>query len=146
MNDVGWFYVPMSSNDDKQFSANLLSLQLQLKTMLEEAGGDHTLGLLDALCKLNRSEQEIILSVLTRTVTNIAKSDARFVGAADEELKEFEDNLYHDIVSAMREASQPERRLEVVKGGKQEISGGLIDFRAEVTKRRGRSSRTPTLN
>jgi len=113
----------VSEMDEKfshKFSHTLLSLQLQLKTLLEEVGGDHALGLLDALSKLNRSEHNAILSVLTRAVKNIAASDVRFSSSSEEALQEFEEDLYQDLLNAMKEASQQsaERRFEVLPGGR----------------------------
>ena len=59
-----------NSGDNKRFSANFLSLQLQLKTLLEEAGGDDLIPFLDALTGLTRSEQKIALKLLRARFVN----------------------------------------------------------------------------
>jgi len=124
----------MDTKNNNQFSANLFSLQLQLKTLLEDAGGDHALALLDALCKLNRSEQEIVIRMLTKIVQKLIQSDVRFSCEEDRVLNEFEDALYQDIVGEMQRASTlesaqnlpfqrrpvtgTEARLAILKGGR----------------------------
>ena len=155
----------MDTKSDNQFSSNLFSLQLQLKTLLEDAGGDHALELLDALCKLNRSEQNIVIQMLTTTVQKLIQNDVRFSREQDRILNEFEDSLYQDIVNEMQDASAiesqnlpfqrrpvtgTEARLEILKGGRKfantETDPGLIDFSQALQKRRNRSTTRQTLN
>ena len=117
----------MSQKRDGNISASLFSLQLQLKTILEECGGDDALELLDTLSTLNTSEQKIALKLFNRVLAKLIASDLRLTTADDQVLKEFEDGLYRDILDTMREAANcgetpphPERRLEVLPGGKLE--------------------------
>lgn len=102
------------------FSANLVSLELQVKTLLEGTGGSHAIALLDALSHLSGLEQEVALAAFTRVIERIASSGERIMSKDDHLLKEFEENLYREILDAMREAATNSRtRLEVVNGGKQ---------------------------
>lgn len=96
-------YVPMNKRDGG-FTANLFSLQLQLKALLEDAGGDQVGELLDSLCKLTRSEQSIVLKVFSRVVGDILGSDNRLVTDGDVALKRFEDSLYEELVTEMKKA------------------------------------------
>ena len=112
--------IKMSSKYDGVFSAGLLSLQLQLKNLLEGVGGDHAIQLLDALCRMSESEQKVALDVFTRALEKIASSEKRLFTDGDLALKEFEDNLYNDIVAAMEGASKSpkEHKFAVLNGGK----------------------------
>lgn len=105
-----------------EFSANLFSLQLQIKHMLEGVGGDAAVELLDGLAKLSSSEQQVMLKVFTRVIEKITEGDKRLVSEIDKELDAFEECLYQDIVSGMEDASNAHAGL----GGKlQVVSGGL---------------------
>lgn len=110
----------MTDKRDGSFSANLMSLQLQLKTLLDGTGGDAAIQMLDTLGSLNPSEQKIALGIFSRVLENIRSGAQRLETADDRVLKEFEEGLYRDILSSMREAandSEP-RRIEVIDGGK----------------------------
>lgn len=135
----------MSQKSGGNFSASLLSLQLQLKTLLEGAGGDSALRFLDVLSSLNPSEQKLALSVFTTALEKISAGDKRLFTNEDRVLKEFEEGLYRDILASMREASQGERHvIEVLDGGKSrpKRDKAPIDL-AEA--RRNRRSRTKQL-
>ena len=108
---------------DGKISSNLFSLQLQLKTILEEAGGDNALSFLDSLSHLNPSEQEVVLKMFTRLTDEIASGDKRLFTDGDLALKKFEEGLYREILDAMRDAAKRpsesmNRKLEVLDGGK----------------------------
>ncbi|MCB0318552.1 MAG: hypothetical protein KDD56_07330, partial [Bdellovibrionales bacterium] len=102
------------------FTKNLFSLQLQLKTLLEDAGGEEAIELLDTLCKLNKSEQGILLKVINRLLSKVLNNGPRFETDGDLALKKFEDDLYQDLVSALTQgtASEKPKRFEVLNGGK----------------------------
>lgn len=120
-------------------SSNLLSLQMQLKTVLEEAGGDAVLTLLDALCMLNRSEQVIALRTLNRIVKRIVLGDNRLFTSEDSARKDFEDGLYNEITRALRDTSEVENKkcFSVLDGGKcPEESRDPIDFLKEKELRK----------
>lgn len=155
----------MSPKKEGQFAATLYSLQLQLKSLLEEAGGDHAVELLDLICTLNRSEQRIVLKVFKATLDRLVAHNVRFSNREDQALKKLEDNLYSDILSAYESAneeanfdpSQIERPLAVLQGGKElkgsdevsnaqpDAASGLIDFTAALRTRRKPPSK-PLLN
>ena len=109
----------MGSSSDRPFSANLLALQLQLKTLLEESGGEAVVGLLDALCSLSGREQEIILKVFTSVIKKIAAGDVHLESAKDAELSQFENGLYLDLLQMLRQQQKQKGiKLEVLSGGK----------------------------
>lgn len=105
---------------DKHFSANFFSLQLQLKSLLEDIGGEAAVSFLDKLSALNKSEQRIMVRIFETVVERVRSGAVRLETSEDAQLKNFEDNLYNDIVYQMQAAMVlPEpRRLEVVNGGK----------------------------
>lgn len=105
---------------DKHFSANFFSLQLQLKSLLEDIGGEAAISFLDKLSTLNKSEQKIMVRVFENVVERVRSGSVRVETNEDSNLKKFEENLYNDIVYEMQAAMVlPEpRKLEVVNGGK----------------------------
>ncbi|MDC0358265.1 hypothetical protein OAO01_05555 [Oligoflexia bacterium] len=123
----------MSVKGRGDFSRSLFSLQLQVQTLLEEAGGDEALHVLDALCKLNKSEQKIALKIFKRVLDRVADGQERLCTMQDKALNDFEENLYKDILSTMRGASAvpKERKFEVLEGGKiKKVESKTIDFAA----------------
>ena len=144
---------------DGVFSAGLFSLQLQLKNLLEGTGGDHALLLLDTLAKMSASEQKVALDVFTRVLERVAAGEQRLFTDGDLALKEFEDNLYNDIVSAMDEASKPPSlqtakastsgKFSVLDGGRSHEKVALkvvtsrpvaIDFKSAAKNRKTRTT------
>ena len=118
---------------DKLFSANLTSLQLQIKTLLEECGGEHVTQLLDTLCRLNASEQQSVLKIFTNTVERLISGGLRLETRSDRERKEFEDQLFGDIADSIQLAiaQPPAGRLQVLDGGKcppRRIGDGVLDL------------------
>ena len=108
----------MGDGSDGRFTANLISLQLQLKTLLDDAGGDGVVRLLDSLCKLSSAEQGIALTLLTGVVNRIASGDIRVTSEEDRAMAVLEEDLYKDIVHSMQEAAgNGPRKLQVVRGG-----------------------------
>jgi hypothetical protein len=123
----------MGYSKDKPFSANLLSPQLQLRTLLEEPGGDGAVRLLDALCKVTPSEQKIILGIFTATIDRIVSGELRLENADDRQRKELEENLYGEIMNSIERAAAapPKKRMEVLDGGKcppRHFGGGVLDL------------------
>jgi hypothetical protein len=101
------------------FSNNLFSLQMQVRTLLDGAGGDAAIELLDNLCELNKSERRVALKVFNRVVKRIQEGDFRLDTAEDKELKAFEENLYSEILHSFHSHDGPAaRKFEVLPGGK----------------------------
>ena len=121
---MGWkvFYRASEMRNTKggKISSSLLSLQLQLKTILEEAGGEHALTFLDLLADLNRSEQALVLRSFSRTLRRVMLGEVRLSTMEDARRKEFEDGLYNQIV----EAFENENKTETT-GGLRVLDGGL---------------------
>ena len=69
----------MNWSNGGDFTKSLLSLQLQLQTLLEGVGGEETAGLLDGLAQLSEAERSLVIPRLTRTIQEIAKSDKRLI-------------------------------------------------------------------
>jgi len=110
----------MPKDFEGTFSANFFSLQLQLKTLLEDCGGDGALQLLDSLADLNESEKPVVLGVFSRVLKRLLNGEKRITTSTDAERKEFEDGLYREIMAALHEATHPEGtgKLSVIRGGK----------------------------
>jgi hypothetical protein len=139
-----------SNGGNNRFSANFLSLQLQLKTLLEEAGGDELMPFLDALGTMNRSEQKIILKVLTRTIEKVATKTPRLATDGDLALKEFEDSLFADLAQALEtgETKSPTRprKIEVLSGGKASPEPEKTPIDLAAARKRKRISSDTILN
>jgi hypothetical protein len=112
----------MDKGNTGYFSQAFLSLQLQIRTLLEGSGGSQSIEFLDALSQLGNKEQEIVLGVFQKVVERIAKNPNRLFTNADNAAKKFEDELYNDIMSAMSDAAAVKnisgKRLEVLEGGR----------------------------
>lgn len=111
--------VSMGSNDSGRISSTLLSLQLQLGTLLEEAGGEAALTLLDTLAGFNKSEQRLILNAFSTALQKLQQGEHRLFTREDAARKSFEDGLYQDIVQALTRESQRcvRKKLHAVEGG-----------------------------
>ena len=136
-----------------RFSANLFSLQLQLKTLLEEAGGDELSALLDSLCSLSPSEQKVVIKVFSRMINKIVSGEDRLVTEGDLAVKRFEDSLYEDLVGEMKRAvlalpnsnealNRP--KLEIVGAEKKDATGEVISL--DTIRRGRRGSQDPIIN
>jgi hypothetical protein len=118
----------MSWSRGGNFTRNLLSLQLQLQTLLEGVGGEGTASLLDGLSQLSETERKRIIPLLSRVVTRVLKGEKRVASAEDKDMQNFEDALFDSIMSALGQSSnddriipESERKLEIVPGGKKEL-------------------------
>lgn len=123
------------------FSSNLLSVQLQLGTLIEGIGGESATKFLDSVSKLSATEQGLVLGALSRVVEKIANGEERLYSNDDIALKNFEEGLYNDLVAAIRASNggqdDPRRSsaaLKVVRGS------GKYEFRPS-----GKSKSRPTL-
>ena len=120
------------------FSSSLMSVQLQLNTLLDGIGGEAATGLLDSVSKLSGAEQELVLGAMSRVVEKIASGEDRLYSNDDVALKNFEEGLYNDLVKAIREASGKQVRdsapLRVIRGS------GKLEF-----KPAGKAKARPTL-
>ncbi|MCB0311353.1 MAG: DotU family type IV/VI secretion system protein [Bdellovibrionales bacterium] len=138
----------MSGKNEGHFSGTLLSLQLQLKTLFEGAGGDQVVELLDALSELRLSEQAVLLEVFTAVANRVFRGEQRLETEGDLARQQFEDGLYAEILKAMREAAHPESsnaKLTVVDGGKTATSrSSTIDI--NQARRTRRFSNKPLIN
>ena len=133
-----------------QFSQSFLSLQLQLRTLLEGSGGNASIEFLDSLSKLGKLEQDVVLSVFQKVIERIASGSQRVFTEEDKIAKDFEDNLYKDIMTAMSEAASVKnlngKRLEVLQGGqKKKDKKAPIDL-SKVRKSRSNTQIKPVLN
>jgi hypothetical protein len=123
------------------FSKSWISLQLQLRTLLEEAGGDNAMTLLDTLCKLRKSERGRVLGALNRVIDQIVATERPDPTADDEALQRFEDELYRDLLSALNPAHPPRPAragLEVLRGGKTHQINSRVVSLDEARARRGK--------
>jgi hypothetical protein len=132
----------MSWSRGGNFTRNLLSLQLQLQTLLEGVGGEGTASLLDGLSQLSETERKRIIPLLSRVINKVLRGDKRLSSAEDKELQNFEDALFDSIMSALGQSSnedriipESERKLEIVPGGRKE----------RTQQGRGRPVKVPSL-
>ena len=109
----------MSNTHDGPISLSLISLQAQVKTLLEEAGGNEVVELLDALCKIRPSEQKAVLKMFTRLIDKVANGDIR-LSEDQSELEAFEESLYQDLLVSIQSLDKEKSplKLEVLEGGK----------------------------
>ncbi|RMG42178.1 MAG: hypothetical protein D6719_07065 [Candidatus Dadabacteria bacterium] len=127
----------MNRNNKGQFSVNFFSLQLQLKTLMDGLGGEETIQFLDELSSLSESEQKIALKIFRRTIKRLTNRTERLYSERDKILKDFEENLYQDIVTSMIEASNTDnvRKFKVLNGGKFKSTTKPLDL-SKARKRR----------
>lgn len=141
----------MNWSDGGDFTRNLVSLRLQLNTLLEDVGGDEAAGLMDALTKLTPSEKKVLIPSLTNVVNKLVENENRLASKNDVELKEFEESLYESVMDAVQtEANKADfaesKKLSVVDGGKVTVTkkntrpvkiSTLIDLAKARDERRG---------
>jgi len=102
------------------FTKSLFSLQLQMKTLLDGAGGEETGHFLDTLSEMSQSEQSVALRVFQRALDKLRDSGVRLQSIDDQNQMAFEDALYEELVEGIvaLDSSTSERGLHVVDGGK----------------------------
>jgi hypothetical protein len=120
----------MNWSQGGEFTKSLLSLQLQLQTLLEGVGGEGTATLLDGLAKLSETERAVLIPVISQVIGRIANGEQRLTSDQDQRMKEFEDTLFESVLAAMggskSESSansditmaEASKKLAVVPGGK----------------------------
>ncbi len=121
----------MSKDIAGSFTANLFSLQIQLKSLFDDAGGESSVKLLDKLSRLSPTEQKLALALFQKVIERVLSGELRVQSQRDQFMKELEDTLYSDILDSMKEASgdiplnraprsrrSENSRLAVVDGGK----------------------------
>lgn len=113
-----WEILGMENSSNKHFSANLIALQMQLKTLMEDSGGDKVVALLDMLCQLGEEEQRLVLGHFINIVQKISNGDIRLKSELDVKNAQFEDDLYSDILQAFNQQSLQKSRFELLQGGK----------------------------
>jgi len=113
----------MDNRKERGFiSSNLLCLQLQVNSLLAEAGGERALELLDGLAELSDAERQLALASFSKVVNRIRAGEQHLVSPDEAKLQKLEDDLYRDILAAMRDASSSAKKrphLEVVRGTKE---------------------------
>jgi hypothetical protein len=139
----------MSLRTTGEFTLGLRSLELQLKTLLENAGGTKAGRFLDVLCKLSKDEQELVLAVFTKVIGDVLAGDRRLGELQYDELKAFEEQLYNDVLAEIEKSNtenrtvKPVARLQVLSGGrtteKQESSANLKPVISITSLQRDRS-------
>ncbi len=134
----------METKKRGHFSLNLKALQAQVNTLLENAGGEQAVALLDSLCELSKPEQKLALSVFTRLIDRIAQGELR-IPDSEPVLKEFEESLYEDLLESIETFKQDGStlRLEVLSGGKDQLPKSVVRIE---DLRRARKLGRPTLN
>jgi hypothetical protein len=142
----------MAKKFDGNFSLGLKSLELQVGALLEGCGGEQASALLDALGDLSAPEQERTIGLFLKVISRLKASNVRLPEEKDENLKEFEESLYNELLSSMDEAANGEsvapvsrrHKFAVLDGGKDvepkiQVKGstgsGTIDFN-EARKRK----------
>lgn len=119
----------MSIRETGEFTLGLKSIELQLQTLLENAGGGKATKLLDSLCKLGSTEQELVLAIFSKVIKNIVAGDIRLDELGYSQLNEFEEGLYKEIIaeieknsiSKSKERKRGINRFSVLKGGSKNI-------------------------
>jgi hypothetical protein len=148
----------MNWSQGGEFTKSLLSLQLQLQTILEGVGGEEAAGLMDALAKLSNTERATVIPMLTRIIARLVTEHDRVLGKEEQELKEFENALFESVLSAVQgnggsdvvalNEDEGRSKLAVLPGGKGPIVAktkpvrlsALIDLqKAREARRFGRS-------
>jgi hypothetical protein len=151
----------MNWSSGGDFTKSLLSLQMQLQTLLEGVGGEETAGLLDGLAQLSEAERSVVIPRLTQTIKDIVKSDKRVMSEKDHEMKSFEDSLFEGVMEALQHepgmkpaTAETAPKLAVVPGGKRQSDGAvqvkkpvriptLIDLAKARETRRNRTDSSP---
>lgn len=128
----------MNWSQGGDFTKSLMSLQLQLQTLLEGVGGDETAGLLDALAKMSDTERSLVIPELTKVINRVVDGSNRVQSQEDIQMQDFENSLFESVLSAMGDASaepnsitveKPAKKLAVFSGGK---SSEALAFRKPV--------------
>jgi hypothetical protein len=128
----------MNWSQGGDFTKSLLSLQLQLQTLLEGVGGEDSAGLLDALAKLSDTERAVVIPALTKSVLRVLSGEKRLQSQSDLAMEDFENELFESVLSAMGDAGgetpsptrEASKKLAVVPGGK--VDSDVVKFKKPV--------------
>jgi len=133
----------MNWSNGGDFTKSLLSLQMQLQTLLEGVGGEETAGLLDGLAQLSEAERSVVIPRITRTIKEITKSERRLMSDKDREMKEFEDSLFDGVMESLKH--EPTDKTATPESGPKHavLSGGKST--SEKTNHFKKPVRIPTL-
>lgn len=132
-----------------QFSLSFLTLQAQIKTLMEDAGGEKLIALLDALASLNATQQAVIIDAFTHSVNEIIAGNIELDLPDPENTDQLVDSLCDDITTAisdMRRKASKKGKFEVLDGGKSEPKpAGSVVTISELRRAR-EEGRDPILN
>lgn len=124
-----WDTFFMNNSEKNSFSNNFTSLQMQLKTLFEDAGGNSTIKFLDLLSQLGEEEKRLVLAHFNNVITKILAGNLRLTTQSDIEKSEFENALYSDLIDAIQNPQQFEFKLELVHGKK-----GILEKKNNVVE------------
>ena len=139
------------SKNKGDFSKNLFSLQMQLKTLLDGVGSENACSFLDQLSELNETERGIILKVFQRALNRLKESGISVKSLRDEQLEQFEETLYENLVDGMNafKGGRSSGSFSVVDGGKlptRKKSGKMISFSEAKRRRAKKQADSPIIN
>lgn len=120
---------------DGIISLTLKALSLQLATLMDEAGGESALKLLDKLASLNPQTRKLAIDKFSAELDQILIEDG---GNNVYVPGEAEEKIFQSIMSEIDDGSFfSKRKLEVLSGPKnQEKLGDIIDLQAFRQKHR----------
>ena len=124
-----WDTFFMNNSEKNSFSNNFTSLQMQLKTLFEDAGGNDTLRFLDLISQLGEEEKRLVLAHFSNVIAKILAGNLRLTTQSDIEKSEFENALYADLIDAIQNPQQLEFKLELIHGKK-----GMIEKKSNVVE------------
>lgn len=126
-----WDLIKMNNTNEKLFSNNLLALQMQIQTIMEESGGRNAITLLDAISQLGEEEQNIVLNYFTNVTKRLCNGDIRIKTQNDIDKSQFEDKLFSDLMQAFNQQNASQHRLELLQGGKSVNKGNskIVEFK-----------------
>ena len=135
----------MDKKFDGTFSLGFFSLQLQLQNLLEEAGGEKAIELLDAISNLDSSHRSALLECFSRVAKRISSDNSCNPAEDSAAVNSLEESLYHEIIGSAAHG-QESPRLEVVCGGKDNKSpAGRAPISLEEARKARRGAK-PVLN
>ncbi len=137
----------MDKTFDGTFSLCLSSLQVQLQSLFDEAGGKDAVRLLDNLSNLPPNQREAVLSCFNRVVERLSTQQESSTLHENVAVNDLEESLYSDISVNLKQSLEP-RRLEVLSGGK-DRKFSLVDktpISIEEARKAKRTGLKPILN
>lgn len=91
------------------FRLSLKAIKLQLATLMDEAGGEQAIELMDVLSDLNPAKRDIIIKSFIETVEKLSEKDPslRLDSTA------LEDQLFNEIVEDIEKTNQVEKKFQL---------------------------------